>query len=215
MNLRWPPLTGVLFVVLIVVSFIVSGETPDADDSGEEVISFYTDEEGSQIASAVIGAYAALFFVFFASVLRATLRRDEDPPGVLSTISFGGALVFVVGGLIFAGLTFTLADLSDESPDPGAMQALNALNADLFFPVAVGIGAFLIGSGIAIVRGAALPTWLGWVALVIGVLAVTPLGFFAFLAGVAWVLVTSIVLALAREPAGPGRGPAPASPGGP
>ena len=40
MNLRWPPLTGVVFVILIVISFAISGETPDFDDTGEEVISF-------------------------------------------------------------------------------------------------------------------------------------------------------------------------------
>jgi hypothetical protein len=211
MNLRWPPLTGVVFVILIVISFILSGETPDFDDTGEEVISFYTDNEGSQMVSAVLGAYAALFFIFFASLLRAELRRNEEGPGVLSTISFAGAVVFAVGGLAFAGFTFTLADLADESPDPGAMQALNALNGEFFFPVAVGMGAFLLGAGIATVRGGVLSTWIGWAAVVIGVLAVTPAGFFAFLAGLAWVLVVSIMLA--REPASPGAAPPPPSPG--
>lgn len=202
-------------MVLIVVSFIVSGETPDFDDSGEEVISFYTDNEGSQFAAAILGAYGALFLIFFASVLRATLRRDEDGPGVLSTISFAGALLLAVGGLMFSGFTFTLADLAGEDPDPGAMQALNALNGNFFIPLAVGVGAFLIGSGLAIVRGTALPTWLGWAGLVIGVLAVTPIGFFAFLVALLWVFVTSILMA--REPAsgGPGPGPGQASPGAP
>jgi hypothetical protein len=214
MNLRWPPLTGVVFVVLIVLAFLIGGDTPDFDDSGEEVISFYTDNEGSQFVSAILGAYAALFLVFFASVLRGELRRGEEGPGVLSTISFAGALLLAVGGLAFAGFTFTLADLADESPDPGAMQALNALNSEFFFPVAVGIAAFLIGAGIATLRGGGLSRWLGWVAIVIGVLAVTPIGFFAFLAALAWVLVVSIMLA--REPAGPAAAPPPPpSPGSP
>ena len=218
MSLRWPPLTGVVFVVLIVLAFIIGGETPDVDDTGEEVISFYTDNEGSQFASAILGAYAVLFFVFFASVLRSVLRRAEDAPGILSTISFGGGLLVAVGGLVFSGVTFTLADLADNDPEPGAMQALNALNSDFFFPIAVGTAAFLIGAGIVMVRNGVLSKWIGWAAVAIGVLAVTPIGFFAFLAMLAWVLVVSILLA--REPAGAGAGagagrPPPASPGAP
>jgi hypothetical protein len=208
--MRWPPLTGVVFVVLVVISFAISGETPDFDDTGEEVISFYTDNEGSQFVSAILGAYAALFLVFFASILRGELRRREDGTGVLSTISFGGALLLAVGGLAFAGFTFTLADLADNDPDPGAMQALNALNGNFFFPVAVGTSAFLLGAGILMIRAGYLSTWIGWAAVVIGVLAVTPIGFFAFLAALAWVLVVSILLA--REPQARAAAPPP-SPG--
>jgi hypothetical protein len=115
---------------------------------------------------------------------------------VLSAIAFGGALLAAVGGLIFSGLTFTLGDAADDL-DPAAVQALHALNLDLFLPLAVGTGAFLIASGIAIVRGATLYPWLGWVGIVIGIAAVTPIGFFAFLAMLAWVLVASISLAMA------------------
>jgi hypothetical protein len=208
--MRWPPLTGVAFVVLVVLSFLISGETPDFDDTGEQVISFYTDNEGAQFASAILGAYAALFFVFFASILRGELRRREVGPGVLSTISFAGAVVLTVGALAFAGFTFTLADLADNDPDPGAMQALNALNGNFFFPIAVGTSAFLLGAGILMIRSGYLSTWIGWTAVVIGVLAVTPVGFFAFLASLAWVLVVSILLAREREA---GRVAPPPSPG--
>ena len=76
--------------------------------------------------------------------------------------------------------------------------------------VAVGMGAFLLGAGIASIRGGVLSTWIGWAAVVIGVLAVTPVGFFAFLAGLAWVLVVSILLA--REPAEAGAAAPPPRP---
>jgi hypothetical protein len=197
---RWAPLTGVAFVVLLVISFILSGSTPDPDDPAQKVVSFYNDHDSKEIVSAVIGAYAMLFFVFFAGVLRATLRRTEPDPATLSTIAFGGGILVAVGGLIFAALSFTLGDLADKL-DPSAMQALNALSGDFFFPLAVGTAIFLIASGIATVRGGLLPNWLGWAGIVIGVLAVTPVGFFAFLASLVWVLVTAIILATVAEPA--------------
>jgi hypothetical protein len=200
------PLTGAVFVVLLVLAFVIGGETPDADDSAAEAVSFYTDNDSEQIASALLGAYAVVFFLFFAGFLRAALRKGEES-GILSTVSFAGAIVLGLGGLFFSGLTFTLADTAD-SLDPSAVQALSALNSDFFLPLAVGNGVFMIANGMAIVRRPALPAWLGWAAIVIGVLGITPVGFFAFLVTMLWVLVVSIMLTLrARAPAAGAPGP--------
>jgi hypothetical protein len=207
---RWTPLTGVVFVVLAVVAFAVGGESPDATDSTQEVVSFYTDNDSSQIWAGALLAWGTLFFVFFAAHVRALLRRGEET-GILSAASFAGAIILSLGALAFASFTFTLGDVAGDL-DPAAMQALSALNSDFFFPVAVGTAAFLIATGLASVRHGSLPGWLGWAAIVIGVVALTPAGFFAFLAMMLWVLVTSIVLFRAGSPAAPA---APAAPGPP
>jgi hypothetical protein len=55
---------------------------------------------------------------------------------------------------------------------------------------------FLFSTGISIVRHAALPKWLGWIAILLGVLGVTPAGFLAFMGGGIWILVVSVMLAL-------------------
>lgn len=203
---RFAPATGVIAVVLFVIAAIIGGETPDVDVPGEEVLSFYGDDESAQFAGNILGAYGALFLVFFVSVLRSVLGRAEDAqggPGVASTIAFGGGLLMALGILAFAGFGFTLAD-GHDSLEPAAAQALNALSGDFFLPLAVGTAAFLLGSAISIIRTGVLPAWLGWVAAVIGVLAVTPIGFFAFLAGLIWILIASVMLFTARplEPAG-------------
>ena len=79
---------------------------------------------------------------------------------------------------------------------PTVIQTLNALGADMFFTVAVGTGAFLLGSGIATLKTGVLPRWLGWAAVVIGVIALTPAGFFGFLALGVWTLIASVILAM-------------------
>ena len=63
-----------------------------------------------------------------------------------------------------------------------------------------------------IVRYGALPKWLGWVAIVFGVVALTPFGFFAFLGGIVWILVVSIMLTMrARSESAPPTAPPPST----
>ena len=70
-----------------------------------------------------------------------------------------------------------------------------------------GIVVLMFASAICTLRFGALPKWLGWVALVIAIVSVTPAGFIGFLASFIWLLVVSIVLFL-RE----GQAATPASP---
>ena len=193
---RWPalaPLTGVAFVILAVVAFIVSGETPDTNDSPLKVLLFYKNNDSEQMIAASLLAWSTVFLFFFLGVLRSVLRAAEGAVGRLSAVAFGGGIVLGIGILAFAGFTFTLADTADHLTPSGA-QALNMLNSDFFFPVAAGLGTLMIATGIAGIRTRVLPAWAAWIALVIGIAAVTPVGFFAFLAFGLWVLAVSVIL---------------------
>ena len=68
------PLTGVVAVVLLIASFAIGSDTPDFDDSGQEVIDFYVDNEGAQFAASLLEALGALFLLFFAGTLRSAAR---------------------------------------------------------------------------------------------------------------------------------------------
>jgi hypothetical protein len=199
------PLLGILAVILFIAAFSVGGETPDLDASGQEVIDFYTSNDSSQVASAILIAYGALFLGLFAGVLSSAFRRDDGDRGALPGLVLGGGLLMSLGFAIFSGLTFTLVDLGSDA-DPGAAQALNALNNDFFIPLAIGTGIFMLSAALATLRGGALPRWLGWAALVIGIAAVTPAGFFAVLLSGIWIVIASVTL-LRGSPVSP-----PASP---
>jgi Domain of unknown function (DUF4386) len=186
-------LTGILFVILIVIAFIVGGNTPDINDSRQDIVSFYIDNDSEQQIAAALLALGCVAFVFFLGTLRQALRAAAGDEGGLSTVALLGGLVIVVGAAIFAGIGFTLGDAADNLP-PSATLALNALNSDLFFPVAVGTAAFNLGLGLAVLRHGGLPRWLGWVALVIGIAGLTPAGFFAFLATGIVIVAASVVL---------------------
>jgi hypothetical protein len=196
------PLTGILFVLLVIIAFIVGGETPDIGDSPQSIVSFYTDNDSEQMIAAGLLALGSVAFVFFLGTLRRALRAATGDEGGLSTVAMLGGLMIVVGASIFAGIGFTLGDAADDLP-PAAILALNALNSDLFFPIAVGTGVFNLGLALAILRHGGLPRPLGWVALVVGIAGVTPAGFFAFLATGIVIVWASVVLtqqAAASEP---------------
>ena len=78
---------------------------------------------------------------------------------------------------------------------PAATMALNALDRDMFFPIAIGTVVFNLGLGLSILRHGGFPRALGWLALVIGIVGITPLGFFAFMATGITIIWTSIALA--------------------
>jgi hypothetical protein len=203
---RIAPLTGRAFFVLAIIGFIISGEPPNpADDSVEEIVEFYVDNEGSQMASAAIAAVAGTLFVFFGGYLRRVLRLAEGD-GFLSAVAFAGTIIFAIGIAIDSTITFALADTADDI-EPDAVQALSALWNNDFVPFGVGIQVFLLATGISVVRHGALPAWLGWVAIVLAVIAVTPIGFASFIGAGLWVAVTSVLLTMRAgdAPGGPPR----------
>src|SRR5258708_19472437 len=95
---RFAPLNGVLFVVLLVASFSVGGSSPGTDDSGSKVISFYREHQNAQRASALLGALAVVFFLFFAGALREHLRGSNRPSALPPTAFAGPILIPLLAG---------------------------------------------------------------------------------------------------------------------
>jgi hypothetical protein len=196
-NRNWiAPLCGVLFVGLAVVCFALTGEGQDpAKKSAEEIARYYKDHDDKNELAAFLLGGAGILLLFFAGWLRQVLRAAEGPGGMLSAVSFG-ALVVVVAGLgVGATIHLALVDYVDKV-DPSTTAAINTIDYDFFIPFALGMSAFLLSTGIVIVRTAALPKWLGWIAILLGVASFTPAGFFGFLGGLAWIAVVGIVGAL-------------------
>jgi hypothetical protein len=190
---RLEPLTGLVFAIAFLVIIFTSSNSPDADAHTAKVIHYWTKHKDSEIATSVIAAIAFLFFAWFAGCLRARLAVVEGGGRRLANVSFGGALIMTVGALLFSALSFTAADTVGKVP-PTVTQSIHALDNDLFFPLVGGAALFLLAAGVLSLRTRALPAWLGWVAVVLGIVSLTPVGFFAFLASILWVAVVSVVL---------------------
>lgn len=200
-------LTGVVFIVLLIVSFVVGGEPPDVDEGAAKIVEHYTDDKDSIMAGAFISAVAAIPLIFFANYLRTVFHGTR----AAATILVGAAIVAVAAG-IDATLTFAMAETADDI-EPASVQTLQALWENDFLPFMIGLSVFLASVGVSIVRTAVLPNWLGWITLAFAVVSVAgPIGFFAFPASGLLVLVLSIWLAVRerRASAPPPTAPPPA-----
>ncbi|MGH2836890.1 MAG: hypothetical protein ACRDJY_00905 [Thermoleophilaceae bacterium] len=194
-----------LFVALLIASFAISGEPPDADEPVGEIVEHYVDNDDAIWASTIVGGLAIVSLLFFGGYLRKLFAAVEPPGhGLLSPLVLTGAAIMAVGAGIDMTISVALVE-AVEDVDPAAVQALQALWDNDFVPIAIGIVVLLLSCGLSIVKYGALPKWLGWVAIVIAAVGMTPVGFAAFPLGGIWVIITSILLAVrAGGPATPG-----------
>lgn len=208
-DMSWlAPLAGLAFLVLAIVAIAISGEPPDAtDDSAREVVDFYVDNHDSQIASAFIASVAGALLVFFGGALRRVLRAAEGPDGTLSAVAFAGLIILALGLAIDGTITLTLAETADDI-DPSGVQALNALYSNDYIPFVMGTLIFLLATGLSVLRHGALPKWIGWVAIALAVIAVTPIGFASLIGAVLLIAVISVLLTMRARGAGPRAGAA-------
>ncbi|MBV9818181.1 MAG: hypothetical protein JOZ07_07515 [Solirubrobacterales bacterium] len=189
---RLAPLTGIAFAVLALIGFAAGPSTPGSDASGSRVIAYYTTHQSTQKATDLVFGLAFVLFVFFAAALRSYIHRGRSSD-TLSTLAMIGAAMTAAGFMLFTGIEFSLADVPNKLT-PSAAQALNLLDNDLFFPTIAGMCVFAISSGLAILRESPLPRWLGWLAIVIGILSVSPAFLPAVILLLLWTATVSIVI---------------------
>lgn len=211
MNDRWSrrvPLVGLLFAGCLIATFALSWNTPDDKASGVKVISYFHSHRGQEITANVLGAYAVAFGLIFFGSLRSYLRRSGASERVTTT-GFAGAILFAVGGALLSALGFTLANEANKMSASDA-HTLNLLQNGLFFPAAAGIFVFGISTAVAIRQSRALPSWLAWVALIFGLVSITPIGYFGIIAVVLWSIVVSVLMYQRSEVLDEGSPPPPA-----
>jgi hypothetical protein len=206
------PLTGVAFIVVLIISFIVGGEPPDVKSPPQEIIDHYADNKDSVQIGVLLSLIAATLLLFFAGYLRKFLRAARGEGGMLPAVALAGATVMAAGAALDGTISFVLAESADDI-QPAAVQALQAVWDNDWPPIILGGSVLLLASGISIALYGALPRWLGWIAILLGVLGMTPIGFVVFMGGGLWILVVSVLLTVraratqAPPPAAPGTAP--------
>jgi hypothetical protein len=194
---RFAPLTGIAFVVLLIIGFgPVGGQTPGSDDSASKISAFYHDHQAKEVIAAVIVAIAVIFLAMFVVTLRDYLRGRGEEGDFWPTVALVGGVVSVAGFCLAIAVHAALVDGGHNKLPGDAMIALNAVDNWDFFTFAFPLAIMLFGAAGSVLKaGAPLPKWLGWAALVIGILFFAgPAGFFAFLLTGVWIIVAGIAM---------------------
>jgi hypothetical protein len=198
---RLVQLTGVVFAVLVVVAVASgSGETPGGDASPTKVIAYYARHRSAIETSSILLVLAFVFEVLWAGSLLAFLRRSSEARA-LGPLVLAGAVLMAAGAATIGGLEYGLAHQIYHL-QPQAAQTVSFLSNELFLALLIGITVFGLTSGIAILRSALLPSWLGWTAVVFGAAAlVPPAAYLALIAFVLWTATASALLYLRYDDA--------------
>jgi hypothetical protein len=198
---RWSIAFGILMVVLLVASSVVTGRGPAEGASITTIMSFYAAHASAQMLSGYLTLLAVMVFLIFISGLRARLQGEET--GAAAAVGYAAGIAFVPLTVIGYGVDIVLA-ASATTTSSQAFEAMRGVEGAIIGISDLPLAACLFAFAIAIIATGALPRWLGWfgllpaAALLAGSFApfAPPLGgigFLGFLLFLVWTLTTGIV----------------------
>jgi hypothetical protein len=204
---RWARASGIGFVVMFIVSFIVYGESPKVNDSPQEIASFFDGDRGRVLTAMILFGIAFMLLVVFIGAIASTLREAGMGGWGATTIAAGAAFVGLqaIIGAIAGALALNIAAAGDE----GVLTGLNTLLSALDVISAYLLAAFILAATIGLSRAGVVPVWYRWLGVFAGVLVLlhgtnwATSGFWSatgeylyitFIAGLGWALITSALL---------------------
>jgi hypothetical protein len=204
---RLAPLSGVAFVVLLVVhASIAVGGLPAVDASAEDVVRYVTDKQSEIQVGVYLQGLAMIACLWFYAILFHRLRSAGEAAAGLWLAGLSGAIATVGILAVHISLMTVLAlraeDLGGDVVTFAWILAFLVLGMSSF-PSAT----TMLAAGVLILRSPALPGWLGIAALVGGVLSLAGgvsaastaetwgvFGFLSFVLSLAWIVATSVAL---------------------
>lgn len=183
------PLSGVLFGVLLIASFLVDANT-DFMPPASEVVTYLEDGPVAVMASAYLRLLAAAAMIWFSGSLYQSIRHTDDDNGRLSLLAFGGGVTGAA--LIAVGAVAIIAAAERvwvvEAIDPGAAAALfDIAGIAIGNGAPLGLGVMIGAAGIAGLRTPGQPRWIGWSSVIFGLGLISPYGWIVFAVVAVWV----------------------------
>jgi hypothetical protein len=198
---RWGPLSGVVFVVLMVAGFVIAGSSPDTDARGAKIARYLADSSNQDknfIAFFLLLA-AMLFLLGFFAALRARLVAVEGGSGA-GALAFGAGVASTVFLIIAISMFVSPLIAAHDAPrhvlDPGIYRLTQDLGY-LLWVASVVVGALAVWATAAVtLTTRTLPRWFGWFGVVVGIVCLFALFFFPIFVYWIWIAVASVVMFL-------------------
>jgi hypothetical protein len=185
--------SGIAFVALMLAAFLITINQVDESASVAKTFDYWNDHKTAEVVSALLIHVGAVALVFFGAGLRSALRGGEGEESTYSVIAFGGAVFTAVSFAAAAWVSLAAATAADQGSRE-AVYTLSQLNSVDWIPFTAGLSVMMLGAGIGGLRTVALPKAASWVAIVLGVAFMTPVGVIGFLVLPFWVIAVSVRL---------------------
>jgi hypothetical protein len=198
---KFAPATGIVFVILSVLGFIVSENgSPDFVAPGDDWSAYFTAHDSAITWGGIVTMLSVFFFLWFLGSLTSTLSAAEGGDRRVTSIAraggvVGGTMVLLSGAILTVG-GFRVDD--QKSIDGVLASAYGDLSTAMGF-IAAPIGFAVLAGATAVValRTGVLPMWLAWVSVVVAVGMLVPfISWALLLVFPLWVLIISILLLL-------------------
>jgi hypothetical protein len=214
---RWSAASGIGFVLASAIAFLIVPDPPTADEGSEFILNFFSLNDSDLLWQAFFFGLGAVFLLWFGGALAGALRQAEGevggrvPPIVAASVGASVAL-FLVGitasGAIASGV---------EQMDQGVAYGLYQVSSFAFVMTDFPAASFVWAASLGIARTVTLPSSVGWVGGVVGLVLIVNAGgrmladnetfapggtanTIAFGLFLFWVFVTSVFL-MQRTPA--------------
>lgn len=214
---RWAPASGIVFVGLMVVAFVLIGEPARYDDSGSSIAAWLAGNRRDLLLATILQGGGLLMFLWYLGSLGTRLREAGEAR--LGAVAFGAGIVVAGMAAVTIAVCGGLAYGIEQNTDSAMIKTLYDLQlaaGPLFaWPLAALAGATALAS----LRTGIFPQWYGLASaagtvwFVVAGFSWAREGFFevdgaavwvGMIAFLAWTLVTSVMLlqqAQAREEA--------------
>lgn len=197
---------GLVAVTLLVGSFPFTGETPKPGASSDKVAEYVTRSNAQTYTGIYLELFGIVLLIILAGRLWAILREAEGEKAWIATTGLGAALaaltVLLIGDATLMAAAFSAGR---HGVDPGVVGAMYTAQwySDLVYGAVNSL--FFASTAVLVLRRGALPTWLGWFALVVAAALVVTVPFGPratmeppHILGFLWIVSASIVLIVRR-----------------
>jgi hypothetical protein len=209
---------GIVFVILFIIGpLFLTGDTPQREDSIEDIRKFFADDGEMYLVGDYIGGIAfVLFFLPYVVTLRWVLGSGEGWPPIWSWLTaIGGVLVTAIGGAqsVFFG-ALAISEGNPDVIDDGGIRLVMEMSTYAFTGFMFTMGLFVASASVVVWRTGVLWRWLAGLGLVAAVLLIVgaawpidgdedgALGIVGFIGApltLLWILISSIQMVMMKE----------------